>query len=225
VGNLLLLAVASAVYPLLVAATVLMLATPKPPAILGAYLAGGALVSIGIGLAGVFALAGSGVVSSSHRSVSPAIDLVVGVLLLVLAVLAATGRVERRTGRRRAARPKKEKGPSWSQRTLRRGSPRLTFFVGMALSLPSLYYIVAIKDIAESYDNPATRVGLILAFNVIQFAIVEVPLVAFLVNPEATRRRVERGHRWMRDHRYAIAAVIAAVVGVYLLIKGIRGLA
>jgi hypothetical protein len=225
VGNILLLAVASAVYPLLVAATVLMLATPKPPAILGAYLAGGAIVSIGLGLAGVFALAGSGVVNSSHRSVPPAIDLVGGALLIVLALLTATGWVERRTGRRREAKPKKEKGPSWSQRTLRRGSPRLTFFVGMALSLPSLYYIIAIKDIAENYDDAATRVGLILLFNVIQFTIVEVPLIAFIVNPEATRRRVERGNQWMRDNRYTIAAVIAAVVGTYLLVQGIRGLA
>ena len=57
-----------------------------------------------------------------------------------------------------------------------------------------------------------------------EFTIVEVPLVAFLVNPEATRRRVDQGNQWMRDHRYQIAAVIAAVVGTYLFIEGIRGL-
>jgi hypothetical protein len=58
-GNIILLALAAAVYPALLAAVIVLLARDKPARLLAAFLAGGMLMSITAGLIIVFALDGA----------------------------------------------------------------------------------------------------------------------------------------------------------------------
>ena len=71
--QLLVLALEAALYPTLLAAVVILLSQPRRKPLLTAYLAGGLTISIGLGLAIIAALKGSGAVdsSSSARAGSP----------------------------------------------------------------------------------------------------------------------------------------------------------
>src|SRR5882724_2965920 len=122
--DLLLLAFEAALYPTLLAAVVLLLAQPRPVRLLGAYLAGGMVISIGLGLAIVAALQDSHAVGGSQSATNWVADLVVGGLALLVAVALST-RADVRLKARRAGRrppPAHEDREPWSQRILARGS-------------------------------------------------------------------------------------------------------
>jgi hypothetical protein len=91
----------------------------------------------------------------------------------------------------------------------------------MVFSLPSFYYLAALEQIAERYHTSATAFGLVLAFNVIQFALIEVPLVGYLFAPERTRVLVGVFDRWFGSHLRQIGEVIALAIGIYLIVRGI----
>src|SRR3954449_5684566 len=88
------------VNPTLVAATTVMLLLPDPRRLMLGYLLGAMLMSITIGLVIVFALDGSRSVSTTEHTVSPAVDLAVGSIFLVIAAVLGTGRDQRVRERR-----------------------------------------------------------------------------------------------------------------------------
>src|SRR5262249_43040893 len=146
------LALASAVWPTLIAIVLVALASPRPVRLLSFFLAGGLLTTTALGLAIVFSLESSAAFSGSRSSAPPAVNLVVGLLLLLVAALAW------RTGRHEPApEPEPEPEPEgsehqrpWTERMLARGSGRLAFLVGVALNLvPGLFAVVGYKDIAQ----------------------------------------------------------------------------
>jgi hypothetical protein len=53
------------------------------------------------------------------------------------------------------------------------------------------------------------------------FALVEVPLVAFVIAPDPTRATVHRFSNWTSAHRRTIVAALVGAVGVYLLAKSL----
>ena len=223
--HVIVLALGSAFYPLGVAAVLVMLGSPQPLRMLIGYLAGGALVSVGLGLIAVFVLGSAGVSQGSNKGLSPAIDVAAGALALLIAYVVATNRARNLRLRRRKTRSEPVATPSWTERVLAKNSAVAAFFVGMAMSLPSVYYVAALPYIATHYSSSAAQVGLVLLFNVIQFALVEVPIGGFVVAPERTASLVEGLIGWLKEHRRQIAVVILVLGGVYLLVHGVYGLA
>jgi hypothetical protein len=146
---------------------------------------------------------------------------VAGGLLLAVAVALHTGLDRRLRRRREEPRKPKKEGESWTQRYLARGSPWTAVLVGMALSLPSIYYLTALKDIAAANDGTAERVVLVLAFNLIAFALIEVPLVCFVLAPERTRATLTAINDWVAGHVRQIGEGAALVLGIYLVVRGI----
>src|SRR4051794_37828938 len=73
-----LLALEAALYPTLLAAVVILLSQPRPRRLLGAYLAGGFITSIGLGLLIVFKLKDSNAVSGGGSVLSWGGDLALG---------------------------------------------------------------------------------------------------------------------------------------------------
>jgi hypothetical protein len=74
--QLLFLALDAAAYPTLLAAVVILLNQPRRVELLSAYLAAGLIVSVGVGLALVFALEDA--VNEGNHTLSPSVDLTVG---------------------------------------------------------------------------------------------------------------------------------------------------
>ncbi|MBV9916496.1 MAG: GAP family protein [Solirubrobacterales bacterium] len=56
------------------------------------------------------------------------------------------------------------------------------------------------------------------------FAIVWIPLADYLVRPTATQASLESLSAWAHAHRRLIIAVVAGVIGAYLIIVGVTKL-
>ena len=228
--QLLFLALEAALYPTLLAAVVILLATPRPGRLLGAYLAGGLIVSIGLGIAIVKALEGSKAVTSESSGLSWGADLAIGGLALLLAVALSTRTDERVRERRRQRREAagKAKPPSdddkkepWSARILARGSAPIVFVAGLAVNVPGAAYLVGLKDIAAGKYSTGEEIALILGFNLIMFMLAEVPLAGLLIAPERTDAMVKRFNAWLSSHSRQVAIALCAFLGVFLVIRGI----
>jgi hypothetical protein len=229
-----LLALEAALYPTLLAAVVILLSQPRPRRLITAYLAGGMTMSITLGLVIVLALKDSKAVSSSSSGLSWGADLAVGGLALLLAVALAT-RADDRVRQRRARRKVPVGAPSeapagepasssskepWSERILARGSVPIVFAAALAINVPGAAYLIALKDIAAGGHAPAIEVSMIVAFNLIMFALAEIPLLGLVLAPERTHALVERGNAWLSGHGRQIAIALSATFGVFLIIRG-----
>jgi len=228
--SLLLLALEAALYPTLLAVVVLLLAQPRPVRLLGAYLAGGMITSVGIGCIVVFALDGTGRVSSQKAGLSWTADLAVGGLALLAAValaLRADERVRRRRAERRAdpgaaaREPDDDRQEPWSQRLLSRGSVPLVFAAALVINVPGAAYLIALKDIAAGDHSTADTVALIVAFNLIMFSLAEIPLVGLIVAPERTQAQTERLNAWFKRHGRDIAVALCVILGGFLVVRGL----
>ena len=136
------------VNPTLVAATTVMLLLDSPAKLMLGYLLGAYVTSITLGLVIVFSASNSSTTTATENTLSPTVDIALGLLALVGAWVVWSGHHERFQERRRArkaANPDKEP-PRW-QRELSKGAPRTTFLVGMMLTLPGASYLAGLDDI------------------------------------------------------------------------------
>jgi hypothetical protein len=134
----------------------------------------------------------------------------------------ATGRSRRLTARRERSRAAKaDKPPPRWQRSLTGGSARVSFLVGVLLTLPGASYLAALTRIAkEGLSDPAV-VLILLAFNLIMLLLIEVPLLGFAIAPEKTNAMVDRFSAWLRRRGGRIALIGAVVVGAALVARGV----
>ena len=161
------------------------------------------------------------------------LDLIAGVLSLVLAGVLWRRREKGRLGERETAaadhtsyeqtpgRKSRRSPQSITRRMLAHGSPKAAFALGLILNLPGIWYLVALKDIAQAKDSAVTAVLLILFFNAIMFLLVEVPLIGYLISPEGTRARVQRFQAWLGANARLVATAVALAIGAYLVIRGV----
>src|SRR4051794_4120341 len=225
--TLLFLALDAALYPTLLAAVVILLSQPRREALLAAYLAGGLTISIGLGLGIIAALKGSNAVASSSSGPSWITDLSVGGLILLVAVALATRADERFKERRRGRHPRRPADPDevkkepLAQRLVARGSVPIVFVAALAINLPGAAYIVGLKDIAAAHHATGTDIVLVVAFNLVMFMLAEIPLLGLLLAPEPTVRLVHRVDGWFSANGRTIAVVLCAVLGVFLVVRGI----
>src|SRR5262245_46453543 len=208
------LALASMVWPALVAVVVVALASPQPVRLLSVFLVASLLTTVTIGLVIVFVLRGSSLFSGSRPTFGPVVDLVAGAVALVAGLVVRSG------GRNEA----KDPGPTWTERTLSRGAP-LAFVAGVVLNVaPGVFPFVAMKNIAELDYSPAASAALVVGFYLIMFLPAEVPLGCYLVAPARTAVEVGRFNSWLARNVRRIAAITLFVVGAYLVVRGIVGL-
>ncbi len=220
--ELLLLAVASAFWPTLIVIVVLALRGRHPIKILVWFLAGGLLTTMAIGIAIVFALQGASFMSGSPATIDPVVYLTIGLLSVLVAfvLLRRRGKSPAETPQKREARAKNDK-PPLAERAVERGAP-FAFVAGVVLNIvPGTFPFVALKDIARLDASNAAKVATIFVFYVIMFAFVEVPIVAYLFEPERTKTRVNAFNSWLRRNGRSVAAYVLGGVGIYLIVRGI----
>ncbi len=224
-GDVFLLAFLAALYPTLLAATTVMLMLPHPKRLLLGYLAGAAMTSVTVGLVIVFALRHAGLVKSTQVTLGPTEDIALGCLALVVAYVLGSGRdrpFEERRRERKAAKGPQEP-PRW-QRTLNRGSARVTFVVGALLTLPGATYITALYRIADEELAVPVTVLTVLAFNAIMLILLEAPLLAYTFAPEWTPKAIERFKAKLRERGRIWAVRVAATLGVLMILRGLIAL-
>ena len=224
-----LLSLVAMVNPTLLAAVTVMLLMPNPKRLMLGYLLGAYTTSITAGLLIVFSLHGSGAERTSKHHVSPAEDIVVGLLCVAVAWVLRTGRDqpfrERRRRKKEAKlRTRQEAGKpteSLPLRMLGKGDPKLTFVVGAMLSYPGVSYLVALDHIHKLHSGAVAGVALVLFFSLTQQLFLELPLLGYLVAPDRTHDAVSRFRAWMGRSGRTAAVIGAGVIGAWLLARGI----
>jgi Sap, sulfolipid-1-addressing protein len=215
--SVLVMAFAVSLEPFRIGMTVLMLNRPRPMLQLLAFLCGGFAMGIAVGLIVLFAFRRRLLLGSTYFTL-PKVQILIGVVaLLVAAVLAArvlTGRFG----------PRPEKLATLAQRLLNGRSLWIAGMAGLGIALPSVDYLAALAVILASRAAAMTQVGALLMFNVVAFALVEIPLLAYLLAPQTTRRSMVALHDWIRSRRRVEVATLLAAVGGVLLAAGIAGL-
>jgi hypothetical protein len=217
-----LLSLTSALNPTLIAVTTVMLLLPHPVRLMLGYLLGAFAMSVTCGVVIVYSLEHSGAVSTTEHTLSPAADIALGALSLLLAYVLATGRYERVAEMRRArsARSGDRTPPRW-RRAVDSGSARLTFVVGALLTLPGASYLAAMIRLAKLDYSPPVTVVIILAFNVIMLALLEIPLVCFAIAPDWTPNALERAKTWFGRNWLRSAVGGFSIIGALLILKGV----
>lgn len=227
-AQILVLAVGSMFWPLLLIVVVVALSTNRPMRILGWFYVGGMITTVSVGAAVVFALQDSSLMMGRRLPSAPWIDLVVGVLALLAAFVLRTA------ARRRALRglePAAEAGktPSkskeWVERLVASGGP-LAFTGGVVGSIvPSPLVLVALADIAQLGYSDGATVAVIVVFYVIVFAFIEVPIIGYAVAPARTTTLASAAHAWLTRNLLWLGVWALAIVGAIQVVRGIHGLA
>ena len=221
-GQVILLSLTASLNPTLVAATTVMMLLDRPTKLMAGYLGGALMTSITLGIVIVFSLSNSSATNTTENTISPAVDIALGLILLAGAFVLYSGRYDRYSERRRAKKEAKpDKGPPRWQRALGKGSPPITFVVGALLTYPGGAYLAGLDHIHKLHYSTVATVLLVIGFNVVQMWLLEVPLACFLVAPEWTPRAVERGKAWAMRHARVFAVRGFAAVGALLVIRGI----
>ena len=197
--TVLVMALAVSVEPFRIGMTVLMLNRPRPALQLLAFLSGGFAMGTTVGLVVLFVF--RRVLLGSPYFTLPKVQILIGVLLLVIAGVVAID-VPGRLGLRST--------------TL--ATPARRVLRGHSLSVAGIAVILA------SGAAALTQVAVLVMFNVVAFALVEIPLLAYLLVPKATATSMTALLDWIRSRRRRDVAILLAVVGCAFLTVGTSGL-
>jgi len=221
-GEVFVFALTAALNPTLLAAVTAMLTLPHTERLLFGYLLGATITSITCGLLLVFALPDTHTANTAKNTVSPAIDIILGALVLLIAFWIGTGRDRRlRAWNERRREKSKDKPPPRWKRELAKGSVRDTFIVGALLSFPGASYIAGMDLLSKQKIGVLGTVLVVLAFNAIMLLLLELPLIGYATRPQSTAAAVQRFRDWLSSRGGRIAVIGAAVIGALMIGRGL----
>jgi Sap, sulfolipid-1-addressing protein len=225
------LAFTAALNPKLLAVDLLLIENRRPRAMFLAVLFGGLTVGITIGLLDVLTIHADAI--NSQKTVSAGVDLALGLLLLAVGALVATGRLH---GRRKAPAPAgggqpaqagdsqpdaKEEKDGWAQRLLAEPRLGLATLVGALVGLPGAAYLTALHNLVAGNYSTATQVTGVIVFVLIEFLLIIIPFGFLVLRPEGTRAALRNGQEWLRGHTRQLIAYTCLILGAYLTVSAI----
>lgn len=219
-GKVFLFSLTAALNPTLLTVTTVMLLLPNPKRLMLGYLLGAYTTSITVGLAIEYWLHDSGAVSTTKRTISPAVDITLGLLALLVAGVIGTGRLASAKEKRKSERADKpKKTPRW-QRTLSKGSARDTFVIGLLLSFPGASYLAALTELDKQNLAAIGVVLTVVAVTLIMLIMLEIPLISYAVAPVWTPAAIDRFKGWFSRNGAGVAVSGATVIGIALIVRG-----
>ena len=240
IENVALLGLSCAFNPVLLGVVLLTLASERPKRMLGAYVAGAFTWSVGLGIGVVRVASGVEAFGGKSSPSRPIFDLVAGAALLAGSAWYGTGRAARRKARKAAAaegaaeaeiaaggavgKQEQTAKPPLAERLLS-GPVWLAFVAGVVLNFPSVRYIEAMKEIVVADVSAHEQVLAILLFNLLMLSPAIVPLAFLVFRPDGTRAVMTSIDAWLRAHSHLLLTVVLAGLGLYLIGKGVVGLA
>lgn len=197
-------AFAAALYPPALLFVAFLLVNPQPRKRALIFLAGAVVATLGVGFALVFILQGTGVERDPHHRTVPAwVDLGVGILLLATAVYVWF-------------RP--PRGPKAAKERRELGLLGL-LVIGLIMYSPSPLYLAALHAIAKAHAAVLVTILSVLLVAAIYMLVVEIPVIAHAIWPEATIRVVTAVNAWLGRYGRTIVVLAAGAFGVYLIVS------
>jgi Sap, sulfolipid-1-addressing protein len=223
------LAFSAALNPKLLAVDLLLIENRRPRLMFVCVLLGGLTVGLTIGLLDVLTIHADAI--NAQKTVSAGVDLALGLLLLALGALVATGRLHGRrkepspAGDGQTEGPGQEKKDGWAQRVLAEPRLGLATLVGALIGLPGAAYLTALHNLVTGKYSTATQVIAVVVFVVIEFSLIIVPWAFLELRPEATRAFLRNAQQWLAGHVHQLIASVCLVLGAYLAISALVRLA
>ncbi len=217
------LAFASALNPKLLALDLLLIENRRPRAMFLCILLGGMTVALTIGLLDVLTIHADAITAQGKASAG--VDLALGLLLLAVGGLLATGRLH---GRQRAPVPagtgppeKPKKKDGWAQRVLAEPRLGLAMLVGALIGFPGASYIAALHHLVAGKYSTVTQVVAVVVFVVIDFLLIIIPFAFLELRPETTKALLKRSQGWLLGHALQLMVGIALLLGAYLTVSAL----
>jgi Sap, sulfolipid-1-addressing protein len=222
------LAFFAALNPKLLAVDLLLIENRRPRAMFLCVLLGGLTVGLTIGLLDVLVFHLDAI--NSQKTVSAGVDLGLGLFLLAVGALVATGRLH---GRRKAPVPagdgqpekpekeKKEKKAGWAQRVLAEPRLGLAMLIGAVCGIPGASYLTGLHILITSKSSTANQVVGVVLFVLIEFLLIIIPFVSLELWPEATKARLKTAQDWLLGHARQLMAYTALILGAYLAVSAL----
>jgi MFS family permease len=214
------LALVAGFYPPAMLIAALYLASARPGRVTGLYLIGGLVIVTVIGTAVLLLLRDAGL--SLHTGHTPryGLRLALGIVAIIAAVVIA-----RRKPREKKQDPAQPKKPSLVERLSARPTPWTAFIAGVVVFGPSLTFIAAIQVVATAKASVIATIGALALIFVLTLSFAWIPLVAYLIAPDSTVRRLRAFQVWLRRHGKKVLVGAVGLVGVVLVIQGVVHLA
>jgi hypothetical protein len=217
------LAFFAALNPKLLAIDLLLIENRRPRAMFLCVLLGGMTVGLTIGLLDVLVFHIDAV--NSQKTVSAGVDLALGLFLLAVGALVATGRLH---GRRKAPVPagdghpeQPEKKDGWAQRALAEPRLGLAMLIGAVCGIPGASYLTGLHILITSKSSTANQVVGVVLFVLIEFLLIIIPFVSLQLWPEATKARLKTAQGWLVGHARQLMAYTALILGAYLAVSAL----
>jgi hypothetical protein len=191
-------------------------------------LLGGLTTGITIGLLDVLTIHADTI--NAQKSASAGLDLALGLLLVAVGALVATGRLH---GRRKQPvpaggqpdAPQQEKRDSWAARVLAEPRFGLAMLIGALIGLPGAAYLTALHNLVAGHYSTATQVTAVVVFVVIEFVLIIVPYAFLELRPQATKTFLKKAQNWLTGHVHQLIAYVCLILGAYLVISALVRLA
>jgi hypothetical protein len=203
------LALAAAFFPAGVVATIWLLST-TPALHRGlAFLGGAAVTTVGSGVV-ILALVRMTGGTAAHRPVASVFEIGAGAVLVAIALwLAVRGPATRGSVLGDLVWP--PRGPS----------SLAVAVLGMAMWAPSLAYVAALQEIADSDLGLIAVTVNLLVVAVVVLSPIEVPLLICALAPRRAERSLPAVRDWVsRRMSWPLVSAAAAVGGAYLVLRG-----
>jgi hypothetical protein len=236
VGSIILLALAAAVYPQLLAVVVIVLTRPNPRPLLWACYLASLLVSVGSSILFLVAFhSRESVAGTTSERVGPAAYLSFGVIAVLVAALMATRRgrdlfdragpaLHRRERRPRPGSAAAARTRARAEQALSEGSIVVACVVGALLAVPGPFDLVALGRLSRGGYGLIVAAGLMVIFALIKFILIEVPIAGYAIDGERTSVAVDRFSHWMQANKRAAITAVVGLLGIVLIGRGISGL-
>jgi hypothetical protein len=219
------LAFTAALNPKLLAIDLLLIENRRPRAMFLCILLGGFTVGITIGLLDVLVFHLDAI--KSQKTVSAGVDLALGLLLLAVGALVATGRLHGRrkqpvpAGNIQPETPQKEKKDGWAERILAEPRLGLAMLIGAVCGIPGASYLTGLHILISSKSSTANQIIGVILFVLIEFLLIIIPFAFLELRPEATKAYLKRSQQWLAGHTRQLIAYTALILGAYLAVSAL----
>jgi threonine/homoserine/homoserine lactone efflux protein len=203
---------------LLVMAVFLGSDNPRRTALM--YVAGAMIMTVAMAVAVLLVLRATGL--NQPRQHAPRYGLRLGLGVIALAVSVYLSRHKRPAAASRDGKPKR---PGLVTRLTLTPSPRTAFVLGLLLFVPSATFVAAVQVIATANEGAPITTAAIIVVVILTGLTVWLPLLTYLVFPEATTRVLRTANEWLRVRGRILVIGALWIAGVILVVDGALGLA